>query len=384
MRLGATRGSHRRIDLAKGLAALDTSTATLHDPRSVERFRRALIMSTTTRHSIQLADGDAGYRQAAWREVMSPSGEVLMSPEEAERFTTEGRWRQIGPLLVGHVTAGDFRLVRTKAAAERIGLDHVFINVFLAGRGEGVCGRRRMRFEPGAMSITKLSSPADYRLEGITLTALVVPRRLLEAAMGPIGPFDGRVYPPNSVEALLVGAHIEGLLAMPDPLPPAKVSIASRSSLTLLAACLSKSSLQNIANTAAAADDEAELAKAVRRYIKERLADPDLGPDLICRQFALSRARLYRLMRDGGNIAATIRRLRLARAHGEITAGRHADLTSAAVAARFGFRQERSFRRAFVQEFSVSPAALRSQARTGLRVPLPEAGLVIVGWFNEL
>ncbi|KRE11908.1 hypothetical protein ASE63_19375 [Bosea sp. Root381] len=341
-------------------------------------------MSTTTRHSIQLADGDAQYRLAAWQEVMSPSGEIRMTSEEAERFTTTGRWRQIGPLLVGHVQAGDFRLVRTKAMARRIGLDHVFINVFLAGRGEGICGRRRMHFVPGAMSITKLSSPADYRLEGITLTALVVSRRLLETAIGAVAPFDGRVYAATSVEALLVGAHIDALLALPDPLPFAKGSIASRSTLMLLAACFGGASVQDAAKTVDLPDPDVELTKAIRRYIKERLGDPDLGPALICREFGLSRARLYRLMHDSATIATAIRRLRLARAHGEIAAGGYPSSTAAVIAAKHGFRQERSFRRAFVQEFGISPAALQAQARTGLRIPLPAAGLVIAEWFNEL
>lgn len=341
-------------------------------------------MVTTIRHSIQLADGDAHYRLAAWQEVMSPSGEIRMTPEEAERFTTTGRWRQIGALLIGHVTAGDFRLVRTRAMAERIGLDHVFINVFLAGQGEGVCGRRRMRFTPGAMSITKLSSPADYRLEGITLTALVVSRRLLEAAIGPVAPFDGRVYAANSVEAVLVGAHIDALLALPDPLPLSKASVASHSTLMLLAACFTGAPVRDAANAAEVPDPDVALVRNIRRYIKERLADPDLGPDLICRQFALSRARLYRLMRDSGNISTTIRRLRLARAYGEIAAGRYAGSSSAEVAALSGFRQERSFRRAFIQEFALSPAALQAQARTGTLPPLPAAGPMIAEWFNEL
>ena len=305
-------------------------------------------MSTITRHSIQLADGDARYRQAAWQEMMGPSGEIRMTPEEAECFTSDSRYRQIGPLLVGYWACGAFRLVRTRAAAGRIGLDHVFINVMLAGSGDGVCGRRRMRLVAGAMSITKLSSPADYRFDDIATTVLVIPRRVLEAAMGPIGPFDGRVYPANSVEARLVGAHIDALLAMPDPLQPAKAAVASRGTLSLLAACLARAHARDAASRATPSDPDTELAKAVRRYIRHRLADPDLGPDLICRQFALSRSRLYRLMREGGNIAATIRGLRLARAHEEIAAGRHAGLTAAQVAARFGFRQERSFRRAFI------------------------------------
>lgn len=339
-------------------------------------------MSTITRHSIQLADGDARYRQAAWQEMMGPSGEIRMTPEEAERFTSDSRYRQIGPLLVGHWTCGTFRLVRTRAAAERIGLDHVFINVILAGSGDGLCGRRRMRLVPGAMSITKLSSPADYRFDDIATTVLVIPRRVLEAAMGPIGPFDGRVYPPNSVEARLVGAHIDALLAMPDPLQPAKDALASRSTLSLLAGCLAQTHARDAESRATPPD--AELAKAVRRYIRNRLADPDLGPELICRQFALSRSRLYRLMREGGTIAAAIRGLRLARAHEEIAAGRHAGLTAAEVAARFGFRQERSFRRAFVQAFAVSPAALQAQATAATGVPLPRSGLAIAELFHDL
>jgi AraC-like DNA-binding protein len=340
-------------------------------------------MLTTTRHSIQLADGDARYRLAAWQDVMSPSGEVRMTPEEAERFTTKAHWRQIGSVLVGHVSAGDFRLVRDRAMAERIGLDHVFINVFLAGRGGGVCGRRRMRFEPGAMSITKLSSPADYRLEGITLTALVVARRVLEAAIGPVAPFDGRVYPGISIEARLVGAHIDALLALPDPLPRAQATVASRSTLALLAGCLRGEPVPDEAQ-AEPLDTDLELAKSIRRYIRDRLADPDLGPDLICRDFAVSRTRLYRLLRESGNVASTIRRLRLARAYGEIAAGRYAGASPAVIAVRSGFRQERSFRRAFIEEFAVSPTALQAQVGAGSLPPLPASGPVIAEWFSEL
>ena len=74
-------------------------------------------------------------------------------------------------------------------------------------------------------------------------------------------------------------------------------------------------------------------------------------PPLISREFGLSRAGLYRFMYDSATIATAIRRLRLARAHGEIAAGRYANSNSALIAAKHGFRQERSFRRAFVQEF---------------------------------
>jgi transcriptional regulator GlxA family with amidase domain len=89
-------------------------------------------------------------------------------------------------------------------------------------------------------------------------------------------------------------------------------------------------------------------------------------------------------MRQTGDVAAVIRRLRLARAHREITARRMIDVPVAQIAARFGFRQERSFRRAFQDAFGYSPVALRDQARAGLRIVLPETGAVIEDCFKEL
>ncbi|GEO99636.1 AraC-like ligand-binding domain-containing protein [Methylobacterium haplocladii] len=338
------------------------------------------MTTAIVRHSIRLADGDAAYRVAAWQEAMGTSGEIQMTAEEAERFTSESTWRRLGPAMVGRITASDFRLVRTKAAAERIGLDHVFVNVVEDGRGHGTCGKRRMDFGIGSLMITKLSSPAHYQMEGMTFTVIVLPRNLLEAAMGPVDPFDGRVFKAESPEALILGAHIRALLDLPDPLAPAKAALAGRSCLSLLASCLDRASPRPSIGT----DEDRETANAIRRYIDEHLADPDLGPAMIGRAFALSRSRLYRLMSASGDVAATIRRLRLARAHREIASRRMVDVPVAQIAAGFGFRQERSFRRAFQDAFGYSPAALRDKARAGVRVVLPASGAVIEDWFKEL
>jgi hypothetical protein len=229
---------------------------------------------TTIRHSIRLGDRNAAYRVAAWQEAMGTSGAIEMTAEEAERFTSESLWRRLGPALVGRITASDFRLVRTKAAAERVGLDHVFVNAVEGGRGYGTCGRRRMDFGVGSLMITKLSSPADYRLEGIGFTVMVLPRKLLEAEIGPVDPFDGRVFKP---EARIVGAYIRALIDLPEPLAPARAAMAGRSCLPLLAACLDRSPPPRQARV----DETVETAQVIRRYIDEHLADPDLGPEMI-------------------------------------------------------------------------------------------------------
>lgn len=339
-----------------------------------------MTTSATVRHSIRLADGDAAYRVAAWREAMATSGEIQLTPEEAERFVSESALRRLGPVLVGRMSASDFRLVRTKAFAARSRLDHVFINVFEAGYGYGTCGRRPMTFEVGSLCVTKLSSPAEYRLEGITWTVIVVPRRRLEAAMGPVARLDGRVFAPDSPQSLILGAHIRALIDLPETLAPDGAALAGRTCLDLLASCLGGAWPRSESD----AVPEAETAKAIRRHIEAHLADPDLGPDTICADFGLSRSRLYRLLSATGDVAATIRSLRLARAHRAIASRRMADRLVGEIAAAFGFQQERSFRRAFQQAFGYSPADLRARVRAGAAVPLPESGAVIDDWFNGL
>lgn len=332
------------------------------------------------RHSIGLQDGDAAYRLAAWREVARTSGDVVMTPEQAEVFVAESRWRRLGPVMVAHVAASDFRLVRNPEAAKRIGLDHVFINHVLSGRVRGVCGRRSMDFSTGDLSVTKLSSPADYMIESIVWTTIVVPRHALEAVMGPMDALDGRTFKAGSPEADLVGAHIEALLALPDPLTEAQAALAGRSCLNILAACFGRRS----AVAASPDDQDAATAKAIRRFIDARLSDPDLGWATICREFGLSRSRLYRIMGAQADVSAAIRQLRLVRAHREIAVLKPGSLPLTDIAARFGFAQERSFRRAFRQAFGYSPADLRDTARRGATPALPESGAVIEDWIKDL
>ncbi|WP_027172079.1 AraC family transcriptional regulator [Methylobacterium sp. 10] len=338
------------------------------------------MSSATVRQSIRLIDGDATYRVAAWQELMKTSGEVRVEPEEARRFTSDSSWRRFGPVMVGRITTTAFSLVRTKEVAERTGLDHVFFNGWESGRGVGACGRRQMAFDVGSLSVTKLSSAAHYHLDDVTFTALVVPRRLLEARMGPVEPINGRVFKPDTPEAMIVASHIRTLLDLPEMLTPAKAALAGRASLLLLAACFSKT----VPHLVIGVDPDAEIMKAIRRFIDDHLADPDLDAALICQQFGLSRSRLYRLMSATGDVAGVIRRLRLTRAHREIAARRKTDLPMTEIAACFGFRQERSFRRAFQQAFGYSPADLRARVRSGASTSLPEAGAVVDDWFNDL
>lgn len=97
---------------------------------------------------------------------------------------------------------------------------------------------------------------------------------------------------------------------------------------------------------------------------------------MICREFALSRSKLHRIMGVQGALAAMIRRLRLERAYREIAADGSGANSLTDIALRVGFTQKRSFRRAFRQAFGYTPNGLRDRTRggEGNASALPQSG----------
>jgi AraC-like DNA-binding protein len=109
---------------------------------------------------------------------------------------------------------------------------------------------------------------------------------------------------------------------------------------------------------------------SIRRYIDRNLAAPELGVDMIARNFGLSRASLYRLFEPIGGISGYIRKQRLGRAFQEITTAKKADHRIGPIAYRLGFANINSFNRAFRDRYGVSPREARAKARQGSDEPV--------------
>ena len=105
-----------------------------------------------------------------------------------------------------------------------------------------------------------------------------------------------------------------------------------------------------------------ETLASVQGYIENNLGVASLGPDMIARNFGLSRASVFRLFRPVGGVATYIRRRRLERALAEITAASRADRRIGSIAFSFGFANQSAFNRMFQAEYGVTPLQAR---RTG-------------------
>jgi AraC-like DNA-binding protein len=116
---------------------------------------------------------------------------------------------------------------------------------------------------------------------------------------------------------------------------------------------------------AAASQIEFGLMDRVRRTLRSHLHSPSLGPDMLCRELATSRSRLYRLMQGAGGVTRYIQRQRLLESYATLCDASCAK-PIAAVAEGLCFADASGFSRAFRHEFGMTPSDVRGAALAGL------------------
>ncbi len=96
-------------------------------------------------------------------------------------------------------------------------------------------------------------------------------------------------------------------------------------------------------------------AASIRAYIAERLEDPELSVDAVCRDFRCARATVYRDFAETGGIAGYILESRLERAFRILAADPGTRGVVRTTAERFAFSSVSHFSEAFRRRFGVRP-----------------------------
>lgn len=200
-----------------------------------------------------------------------------------------------------------------------------------------------------------LARPFETTLEYDGILTLFVPRSIFDspAALDQMVDIQSdSAMNTLMAEYLLVLSRSLRLIKL-DELP--RLVEATRS---LIALCMvpSREHLQ-----AAEAPINAVLMERARRLIGNRLAHPDLTPELICRELGVSRSRLYRLFEPLGGISTYIRRQRLLRTH-EALSDSSDNRQIALIAEQWGFTDPSAYSRTFKHEFGMSPKEARDAA----------------------
>jgi AraC-like DNA-binding protein len=152
----------------------------------------------------------------------------------------------------------------------------------------------------------------------------------------------------------------------------------------MIAACL-----QTNRETVAAAQPviAGAVLNEIQKFIERNLHRPDLTPELLSRQFRVSRAQLYRLFEPLNGISRYILKRRLAAAYERLARGEKTRI--GILAHQLGFSSEAHFSRVFHQAYGESPREIKRMAllTESITAPSPVANSqtpAFVQWIRNL
>lgn len=125
-----------------------------------------------------------------------------------------------------------------------------------------------------------------------------------------------------------------------------------------------------------AVDDERILA--IQAFVDENVRDPNLGVDMLCRRFHVSRATLYRQMAGVGGVKRYLQQRRLILCFDELRKSLARDENyQRALARAYQFRSLSDFTERYRSQFGVDPMVLLKAEKP--MPPPPPAGTIVDG-----
>jgi AraC-like DNA-binding protein len=290
-----------------------------------------------------------------WRVRVAPLFDV---EELASPFQGDLAVHRLGELRLMIAAAGGQRLIRCNRDAGDFA-DQMLVLQCTSGSGEVSVGERSVVLDVGDITCLDLAEPFSITTNSVESHGLVVPRRLLFAMPGDTS-LHGRVLPGGLARARALGAHFDMLAAT---CPSAEAPDSDVLGM-LTAALLEVAFIDRVSAQPSARDTDRSRFGEIGRYIEANLGDSSLSAEHLCDKFGTSRATLYRMFEQSGGVASFIRNLRLTLADRSLGGEQSSQERISALAARFGFKSEDTFSRAYRERFGQSPRDRRANART--------------------
>jgi AraC-like DNA-binding protein len=304
----------------------------------------------------------------AWCRWYSPVFEVeSLRPSRDGFLATNWNWPLDG-LTLSRVRSPPTLVGRTKSVIRRSPVDHWAIT--LSKRSPSAVEAHDISLTAPAGTPFVLSLGEEMRIvrsETDDRLQLLLSRdrfggiaHHLEAAKGSVLPAPQAMFLADYM--LVLERHLPRLTPDDGVRLPAAVE-------AMLAACLAPS-----ADRSATAKRQIEftLMERVRQVVRRNLRSPSFGPDKLCREAAMSRSQLYRVLESEGGVVHYIQRRRLSESFAMLSDVSNT-LPIGAVAEMLCFADASSFSRAFRQEFGVTPRAVRMASLVGQAPSRPKA-----------
>jgi AraC-like DNA-binding protein len=299
---------------------------------------------------IRLGGGEVPARLQfdAWREMARPF--IDTSPRADERrFKFHYEAFALDGMVVCDTATGAHTIDRGRRQLRSGDTDHVTLRVYARGRMVMDIGKMPVMLAPGTVSLFDRRYPMRGHATEHRAISCMIPRERLDTR-----PFDRApavMWSSNTPEGRLLNNTLQAVWT---ELPQARAEEAKglAAGVTgLINGLLSARPDEEAQRTI----NQATLA-AMQAFIERHLHDLDLDAATLCRTFACSRARLYRLFRPYGGVERYIHDQHLQRCFDELM---RADPTRGrirTVAANWGFEDPSHFHRLFKARLGIAPS----------------------------
>lgn len=224
------------------------------------------------------------------------------------------------------------------------------LQMYTGGGYRGLVNGDVVQVPPGSISFLDLRSELATQTEPSTVLTFVVPVHLFSDLDLPMS---GSVLLPHDPSVSLLGQQFLLLWQRLASLEPA--------SAALIVKNLIRSALELLKHQQPSGYTTHSQIRIDRlqRYIEQHLDQPDkLEETVICRQFACSRATLYRWFSVHGGLNKYIKQRRLQKIYKILLS--NSDIEIGRLAHRFGFPSLPHFSRSFREQFSMPPSRVVS------------------------
>ncbi|MBI5549762.1 MAG: hypothetical protein HY901_38230, partial [Deltaproteobacteria bacterium] len=151
----------------------------------------------------------AGEGWRSWQAGMASMFEIEVDhPEEFRAGTT---LYSLGPMVCGPMWTVPQRYKRSRRLVARTGLDQYMVQLCQSGTAHTLAGHREMSLRPGMVGITDFAQTCESVEDVDRNFSVMVPRSLLDDAMGESLDLHGLTLTPDTVTGRLFCEYLETL-----------------------------------------------------------------------------------------------------------------------------------------------------------------------------
>ena len=296
-------------------------------------------------------------RFEAWRHSFAPMVDLNRRTMTTDFQGSQTLW-DLGGLGFSRIRTGALAFSSRPPHLHSHPLDHWVISLLLCGQTTTTTPTHSFECGPGIVQVHPLGRPFHGAVSDSEMLMLWIPRdfcrdsaRVLDAAeFSTLDTAMGRMF-----AIFMVGLAHQVACLRQDELP--RLLSATRE---MILACVARSrpGMEDADRTVSAL-----LLERARQFVQDNLYSPKLGVEMLMRELAVSRTRLYRLFEPAGGVNRYIQHRRLLDAHSAL-ANPSENRRILEIAEQRGF-DGAEFSRAFKREFGYSPSHVRKGERAG-------------------